>query len=328
MCQIVIMISLQQLYLDILTTKMGDHNLQIETYSLEELLGLFHFTIDQNIDVDDLKRAKKTVLMMHPDKSKLPKEYFLFYKKALDMIVRLYDNVQKVSRSVEDTVYKGNDINAVDEEHSKQFRKKLGEIPTEQFHKTFHSLFEKHAKKPVNQEKYAWFSSEEESPVIQSTNTIHNANQINHEMDKIKQRQQEMTVYQDVRSMTHTSGNSFYQDNDDDDDDGSYVECDPFSKLKFDDVRKVHRDQVVIGVRDSDFSQVPKYKNVDEYQRTRHVAGSVAPMEKTQAQHMIDEQERFLQNKIRNKQYHSEQTTMRNIEMNKQVMSNFLYLTN
>jgi hypothetical protein len=98
--------------------------------------------------------------------------------------------------------------------------------------------------------------------------------------------------------------------------------------LKFDDVRKVHRDQVVIGVRDSDFSQVPKYKNVDEYQRTRHAAGSVAPMEKTQAQHMIDEQERFLQNKIRNKQYHSEQTTMRNIEVNKQVMSNFLYLTN
>ena len=322
------MISLQQLYLDPLTTKMGDHNLQIESYSLEELLGLFHFTMDQNIDVDDLKRAKKTVLMMHPDKSKLPKEYFLFYKKAFDIIVRMYDNVKKVSQTVEDTVYKGNDVNAVDEEHSKQFRKKLGKMPTEQFHKTFHSLFETHAKKPVNQEKYAWFSSEEETPVIQSTNTIHNANQINHEMDKIKQRQQEMTVYQDVRSMTHNSGNSFYQDDDDDYENGSYVECDPFSKLKFDDVRKVHRDQVVIGVRDSDFSQVPKYKNVDEYQRSRHAAGSVAPMEKTQAQRMIDEQERFLQSKIRNKQYQSEQTTMRNIEVNKQVMSNFLFLTN
>ena len=103
---------------------MSDHNLQIETYSLEELLGLFHFTIDQNIDVDDLKRAKKIVLMMHPDKSKLPKEYFLFYKKAFDIIVRMYDNVKKVSQTVEDTVYKGDDVNAVDEEHSKQFRKK------------------------------------------------------------------------------------------------------------------------------------------------------------------------------------------------------------
>ena len=55
-----------------------NHNLKIENYSFEELLGLFDLTY--NIDIEELKKAKKKVLMIHPDKSKLPSEYFLFYK--------------------------------------------------------------------------------------------------------------------------------------------------------------------------------------------------------------------------------------------------------
>ena len=57
---------------------MKNHNLEISTYSLNDILGLFDLTY--NISIYDLKRAKKTVLMTHPDKSKLGPEYFLFYK--------------------------------------------------------------------------------------------------------------------------------------------------------------------------------------------------------------------------------------------------------
>ena len=41
-------------------------------YSLDEVLGLFD--LKYNITIDDLKRAKKKVLMLHPDKSKLSSE--------------------------------------------------------------------------------------------------------------------------------------------------------------------------------------------------------------------------------------------------------------
>ena len=54
-----------------------EHNLNIHMYSLEDLLGLFGLTY--NISQADLKRAKKVVLMTHPDKSKLDSKYFLFY---------------------------------------------------------------------------------------------------------------------------------------------------------------------------------------------------------------------------------------------------------
>ena len=48
---------------------MEDHNLNIHMYSLREVLDLFH--LSTTITEEDLKRAKKQVLMTHPDKSKL-----------------------------------------------------------------------------------------------------------------------------------------------------------------------------------------------------------------------------------------------------------------
>ena len=69
------------------------HNLDIHMYSLTELLDLFGLTHD--ISMEDLKRAKKKVLMSHPDKSKLDAKYFLFYKKAFEVIVQFYDNQNK-----------------------------------------------------------------------------------------------------------------------------------------------------------------------------------------------------------------------------------------
>ena len=55
-----------------------NHNLNIYMYSFEDILELFDLTY--TITPEDLKRAKKTVLMIHPDKSKLSSDYFLFYK--------------------------------------------------------------------------------------------------------------------------------------------------------------------------------------------------------------------------------------------------------
>lgn len=57
------------------------HNLDVNMYSLKEILNLFH--LDYDISLEDLKRAKKQVLSTHPDKSRLSSEYFLFFKKSI-----------------------------------------------------------------------------------------------------------------------------------------------------------------------------------------------------------------------------------------------------
>ena len=123
-----------------------------------------------------------------------------------------------------------------------------------------------------------------------------------------------------IQQMSH--GNSLY---DEDEDEAQYVSSDIFSKLKFDDLRKVHKDQTVFSVRESDYENVPRYRNVQEYQQARSVH-EVRPMERTKAQQMIDEQDRLLQEKMKRKQYQSELNTMKNAENNKQIMANFLRL--
>ena len=132
------------------------HNLDIQSYSFYEILELFNLNVN-DITIDDLKRAKKKVLMMHPDKSKLPKEYFLFYKKAFDVIVRMYENLQKVSQTVEESDYFPHETES--DISSKQFQKTLGKISQKTFQHNFNELFEKHMKKtPTNPQKNDWFT--------------------------------------------------------------------------------------------------------------------------------------------------------------------------
>ena len=56
-------------------------DLDITNYDYDELLNLFKLSYD--FGEDDLKRAKKIVLKMHPDKSKLGPEYFMFFSNEI-----------------------------------------------------------------------------------------------------------------------------------------------------------------------------------------------------------------------------------------------------
>ena len=294
------------------------HNLDIQSYTFYEILDLFHLDAE-HITLDSLKTAKKKVLMMHPDKSNLPKEYFLFYKKAFDVVVRMYENVQKVSQPVEDSIYYPTETDS--DVSSKQFQKTLGKISQKTFQHNFNELFDKHMKKPPpNPQKNEWFTRTD-ALYSEQASSMSDMGKV---LDKIKEQQHSLTKYNGVVSMQFLSnGNSLYDDEDGDSD--AYICSDPFSKLKFDDLRKVHKDQTVFSVRESDFHNVPIYKSVDAYEQARDVR-SIKPMEKTKAQQMLQEQESLLQGRIMQKQFKSELTTMRNIDANKQVMSNFLRL--
>ena len=67
----------------------SDLDMNIDNYELHDLLDLFH--LDYNFNEEDLKKTKKTVLMTHPDKSKLPSTPVIFPKliKYSFIIVRL-----------------------------------------------------------------------------------------------------------------------------------------------------------------------------------------------------------------------------------------------
>jgi hypothetical protein len=63
-------------------------DLNIDNYNLPDILSLFN--IPTLFNEEDMKHAKMIVLKTHPDKSQLPKEYFLFFTKAYRILHQIY----------------------------------------------------------------------------------------------------------------------------------------------------------------------------------------------------------------------------------------------
>jgi hypothetical protein len=301
-----------------------NHNLNINTYSLEELLGIFD--LKYQITMEDLKRAKKKVLMLHPDKSKLSAEYFLFYKKAFDVVCQFYENQnrQNADVSAKNTAYTPIKAPTSSVKQVNTVIEKMGE---KGFQTKFNELFEQNMSKKPDPERNAWFKNDEPAYQIDPNVNTKNMGEV---LENIKQKNQGMVKYTGVQSL-YTSGHpgpgaGLY----DDDDEGlsdEYVSCDPFSKLKYDDLRKVHKDQTVFSVSESDFAKVPKYASVDQYNRARaETAGK--PLERTEAEAILANREREMQEKMMQRQYQSSLRTMEYEQKNKNVMASFLYLGN
>lgn len=68
---------------------LNDLDLNISNYSLSDVLSLFN--IPPNFNETHMKHARMMVMRTHPDKSDLPKEYFLFFTKAYRLLHQVYN---------------------------------------------------------------------------------------------------------------------------------------------------------------------------------------------------------------------------------------------
>ena len=115
-----------------------------------------------------------------------------------------------------------------------------------------------------------------------------------------------MTLFTEVAPLWSVNGNNNLYDEDgmaqDDEFRHHYISSDPFSKLKFDDLRKVHKDQTIFAVSERDISKVPQYSSVDHYSRERN-RQSLTPLEKQEAQRILQQRELEQQKKISQKEF-------------------------
>jgi hypothetical protein len=301
---------------------MSTHNLNINTYTLDEILELFH--LSYNISVDDLKRAKKVVLMTHPDKSKLGPEYFLFYKKAFDVVVQFYENQHKQNQVVPTEEPKYEPINAsnINKSAVKKVTSVINEMNPSEFNSKFNKLFDANMSSKPNAERNSWFTKDEPSYQVDGDVNKQNMGAM---FDKMKQQQNSTVLsrYRGVENLTSGSGSNLYDEEDNDE----YVQCDPFSKLKFDDLRKVHKDQTVLSVSEKDINNVQLYSSIDQYNRVRGQQ-TLTPLEKSEAEQLLSMQEQQFKQRIMQKEYQSNLKTMEYEQKNKTVLSSFLQLRN
>jgi hypothetical protein len=287
---------------------------------LDEILGIFD--LKYQLTIDDLKRAKKKVLMLHPDKSKLSAEYFLFYKKAFDIIVQFYENQNKQNKAVENFEYKplNGELNKT---NIKNVTSAIKEMNPEKFQSKFNQLFEENMAKKPNSSKNEWFAKDE--PIYNIDQNV-NASNMRDVLENMKQNNGAIINYRGVENL-YSSGSGTNVYDDDDITDNSYVTSDPFSKLKYDDLRKVHKDQTVFAVSERDFEKVQTYSSVDHFVRERS-RNLLDPMEKQRAEQTLAAKERKMQEEMMKRQYQSNLRTMQYEEKNKAVLSSFMMLEN
>jgi hypothetical protein len=314
------------------------HNLNLQMYSFQEILGLFHLENQSTLSDQNMKDAKSIVLKMHPDKSKLPSQYFIFYKRAFEILVDFYQNQTKTQQPVptEKIEYetKGKGIgNGYNRSTNHQVQSVIDNMEKKEFQHKFNQLFEDNMlntqKILQKQEQHKWFTQDQED-IHQDTNmtgTIHD------KFEKIKSKQSsthlaKYTGVQHVYTSGVNSGNLY--DDDDDGDNGEntfYISSDPFGKLKYDDLRKVHKDQTIFAVSEHDLQKIPQYSSTDHLQTTR-AQQNLTPMNKAESTRMLENQEKTWQQQFMKKEFASKLQTMQYEEKSKTVMSHFLHLTN
>jgi len=290
------------------------HNLDISNYSFDELLALFD--VDYNMNADDMKRAKKKVLMTHPDKSRLDPKYFLFYKKAYEFVVNYYNEKIKHEERNDrkNTAYAPLENQDVGQ---KQVSTVIGKMNKKDFNSTFNDLFETNMAVKPDESRNDWFRSGDAQYSNISNIT---KDSMGKAFNQVKQQQGSLIRHTGVQTLNSVGGTNLYGNPDD-----VYATSDPFSKLKYDDLRKVHKDQTVLAVSESDFDNMKKYKSVDHLTQERGRQDTV-PLSSQESEGIINRQQREQEQMILRKQHESNIKAIEYEKKNKNVIGRFLQL--
>ena len=120
-----------------------DLDLDIRNYKLEDITKLFKIPLVFN--ESDLRTAKLAVLQTHPDKSRLPKEYFLFFSSAYKILYQIYTFRAGKNRNNKESYKEIVDEETVDasEDSMKLCVDKVKRLSAGEFNKLFNEHYEK-----------------------------------------------------------------------------------------------------------------------------------------------------------------------------------------
>ena len=245
-----------------------DDDLNIDNYTMDDIYHLFkiknngknekNVNIPNFLDEETMKRAKRVVLLTHPDKSRLDAKYFLFYCKAYKKLYAMYEFANKSRQSTE---YKDvlNDMNEPEPMHKKSNpnNSNPNNVKETSFHHWFNEQFEKNYLKDEEEETgyEEWYKSE---PVNIDSDI---------DIESHKRRVQAVTVYKgyDKTCVNTSFGGKLINGNNKTD---NFSSSKLFDAFHFTDLKQAYEESV-IPVTDEDYQKIPKYRNVDEYKRTR-----------------------------------------------------------
>jgi hypothetical protein len=277
---------------------MSTLDLDINNYNLDDILRLFK--VDYNFNEDDIKNCYKTVLKLHPDKSGLDKEYFLFYTKAFKVLKNVYEYKNKRDTHLDKNKAKVEYLSNGDNDEGKKFIvKNLQNEKGEDFNKWFNETFEKINISNISENGYGdWLKSEndKEDLDIKSVREMH---------DIINKKKESLSALVKIDKINEMS--SIGSLNELDNGQPESYSASVFSKLAYDDVKIAHT-ETVIPVSNNDYEKIQKFNNIGSLREFRN-RQNLKPMSKQEAENQI----------IRNNSIEDEKNTQLAYRLTKQA---------
>jgi len=306
------------------------HNLDIRQYSLDEIYALFGVR-RETLSIEDLKKAKQRVLMTHPDKSGMPSDYFIFYKKALEVLATDYAEQHRVEQSntrMTELQQNNYEYSHGGGEEEERMRAVAGKTASgDKFQRDFNRIFEEQMQQKIDESRNDWFR--DDRAAYDTSKVSKNTSQgLAQSIEEIKRQQRAVARYTGgVREMTHHIGTQLYDNQDVGAEEDQYISGDPFAKLKFEDLRRVHKDETVFQVSESDFQNQTTYKNVEEYGRARS-SQQFDQISKQQAERILQQREQERAARIQQYQRQAYEQGLANEKKQEAVKAMFLRLAN
>jgi hypothetical protein len=241
-----------------------DLDLDIRNYKLQDITKLFNIPLVFN--ESDLRIAKLAVLQTHPDKSRLPKEYFLFFSSAYKMLYQVYTFRSGKNRNNKESYKEIVDEETIDasEDSMKLCVDKVKRLNAAEFNKLFNEHYEKckiEMEEDVGYED--WFRSQQDDDIDDLTNASWDQ-RVSH-IDKKKQTLREnlaLVPKSDLQSVNIYGGGSAcgYALGQ-----GTPAEHSSglFSSLQYEDLKKAHT-ETVIPVTHEDYVNSKKFNNTHD----------------------------------------------------------------
>jgi hypothetical protein len=302
---------------------MNSVDLDINNYNLQDILSLFKVPV--NFDEHDMKKAKQIVLKTHPDKSKLPAEYFLFYSKAYKMLYSVWefkkrgDVDSKNPKNTEYSTYSDEDKSVLLDqffESNDKFKK------SSNFNRWFNEQFERNKLSNESEEKgYGdWLKTDEglDDPAKNVSMAT-----MKYEFDKKKEKARSLIVREDVQELW--CNNSISSSELSNDAPGTY-DSGLFSGLGFQDLYKAHT-ETVIPVTEEDYEQKQKFGSINEYMSYRNNQDT-KPLSEQQAQQYLKQRDEKEEERAVRRAYELAKQTEQAKQKNQEFWSGLQLLKN
>ena len=179
-----------------------------------------------------LKKASRTAIMMHPDKSGLDSEVFLFFKAAYNLLKEVSITINKTKVDCCKTIYDPsikNDCNATDLIHESINNK-------DNFSKLFNRLFESVKQEALINDGYGEWMSQE----IDNMPKISTKQQFDKEIFHKKLEMSQLIKTEDFRETINIENGDLI-----DKSEITGYQSDMFSDLKYDDVKHAYTETVI-----------------------------------------------------------------------------------